>query len=70
MQRFLNRGPQTHYGVFFMYWGCRLKISIALNPKKKTEQLYFYPYKGGEDGTGDTLFVTTTTTTTYNDKQQ
>jgi len=24
----------SHYGAYFIYWGCRLKISIALNPKK------------------------------------
>ena len=39
MQWFLNRGPiyidASHYGAFFMYLGCWLKISIALNPKKK-----------------------------------
>jgi hypothetical protein len=25
----------SHYDVFFMYWGCQLKISTALNPRKK-----------------------------------
>jgi len=25
----------SHYGTFFMYLGRRLKINIALNPKKK-----------------------------------
>jgi hypothetical protein len=32
----------SHQDAFFMYWGCQLKISIALNPKKKPYLLYFY----------------------------
>jgi hypothetical protein len=40
MRWFLHNGPQyiqTHQNKtrFFMYWGRPLKISTALNPKKK-----------------------------------
>jgi hypothetical protein len=42
----------SHYGAYFIYWGCRLKISIALNPKKKCnycDQFWTdeYEFKGG-----------------------
>jgi hypothetical protein len=34
----------SHQDAFLMYWGCQLKISIALNPKKKRKSLRIHLY--------------------------
>jgi hypothetical protein len=50
MQQFPDRHPLFTWTClitkcFFMYWGCWLKISTALNPKKKWQRLTFLPDK-------------------------
>jgi hypothetical protein len=48
---FLERGPysvgRVSFRCVFMYWGHRLIISTALNPKKKWQKLTLLPDRGG-----------------------
>jgi len=41
-----SRQKFDNNGAFFMYLGRRLKINIALHPKKKPYLLHFYPDGG------------------------